>query len=165
MPFPRAVRAAEVEVMRARWSTSRRHCLVIDGASAPSEDFPPPSRCFSAIEGWTPTASFPRPHEPPHDAARQGRGYRYPHLGGSCGSGTIACAVAESAGLADGLWAQVYFSRAGVVARASESAAAREIVSAAIIGGRSPSTSPVHRCKAPLTEWLKFLTDTEKSGS
>ena len=30
---------------------------------------------------------------------------------GSCGSGTIACAVAESAGLADGLFEQDYFQR------------------------------------------------------
>ena len=34
---------------------------------------------------------------------------------GSCGSGTIACAVAESAGLADGLFEQDYFQPAGVV--------------------------------------------------
>ena len=34
---------------------------------------------------------------------------------GSCGSGTIACAVAESTGLADGLFEQDYFQPAGVV--------------------------------------------------
>ena len=34
---------------------------------------------------------------------------------GSCGSGTIACAVAASTGLADGLFEQDYFQPAGVV--------------------------------------------------
>ena len=52
---------------------------------------------------------------------------------GSCGSGTIACAVAESAGLADGLFEQDYFQPAGVV-RASIERRGGAVVSAAIGG-------------------------------
>ena len=52
---------------------------------------------------------------------------------GSCGSGTIACAVAESAGLADGLFEQDYFQPAGVV-RASVERRGGAVVSAAIGG-------------------------------
>ena len=52
---------------------------------------------------------------------------------GSCGSGTIACAVAESTGLADGLFEQDYFQPAGVV-RASIERRGGAVVSAAIGG-------------------------------
>ena len=50
-----------------------------------------------------------------------------------CGSGTIACAVAESTGLADGLFEQDYFQPAGVV-RASVERRGGAVVSAAIGG-------------------------------
>lgn len=60
---------------------------------------------------------------------------------GSCGSGTIACAVAESAGLADGLFEQDYFQPAGVV-RASIERRGGAVVSAAI-GGPVTLDEPV----------------------
>ena len=50
-----------------------------------------------------------------------------------CGSGTIACAVAESTGLADGLFEQDYFQPVGVV-RASVERRGGAVVSAAIGG-------------------------------
>ena len=58
-----------------------------------------------------------------------------------CGSGTIACAVAESAGLADGLFEQDYFQPAGVV-RASIERRGGAVVSAAI-GGPVTLDEPV----------------------
>ena len=60
---------------------------------------------------------------------------------GSCGSGTIACAVAESTGLADGLFEQDYFQPAGVV-RASIERRGGAVVSAAI-GGPVTLDEPV----------------------
>ena len=60
---------------------------------------------------------------------------------GSCGSGTIACAVAESTGLADGLFEHDYFQPAGVV-RASVERRGGAVVSAAI-GGPVTLDEPV----------------------
>ena len=78
MPLPRAVRAAEVEGHAGTLvDLAGIAHLVIEGI-APSEDFFRAAEpLFSASE-----RHFPRPHEPPHDAARQGRGYRHPRLGG-----------------------------------------------------------------------------------
>ena len=60
---------------------------------------------------------------------------------GSCGSGTIACAVAESASLANGLFEQDYLQPAGVV-RASVERCDGKVVSAAI-GGPVTLDEPV----------------------
>ena len=132
MPLPRAVRAAEVEGHAGTLvDLAGIAHLVIEGV-APSEDFFRAAEpLFSAIEGlrhrMTPLVKVVDTGTLIWE--------------GSCGSGTIACAVAESAGLADGLFEQDYFQPAGVV-RASIERRGGAVVSAAI-GGPVTLDEPV----------------------
>ena len=76
MPLPRAVRAAEVN--------GRAGTLVDLAGIHPKRGLLPLCRaafCRHRRAGRL-RRHFPRPHEPPHDAARQGRGHRHPRLGG-----------------------------------------------------------------------------------
>lgn len=135
MPLPRAVRAAEVEGHAGTLvDLAGIAHLVIEGV-APSEDFFRAAEpLFSAIEGLDAygvifldrTSHRITPLVKVVDTGTL-------IWEGSCGSGTIACAVAESAGLADGLFEQDYFQPAGVV-RASIERRGGAVVSAAIGG-------------------------------
>ena len=135
MPLPRAVRAAEVEGHAGTLvDLAGIAHLVIEGV-APSEDFFRAAEpLFSAIEGLDAygVISLDR------TSHRMTPLVKVVDTGtlvweGSCGSGTIACAVAESTGLADGLFEQDYFQPAGVV-RASIERRGSAVVSAAIGG-------------------------------
>ena len=135
MPLPRAVRAAEVEGHAGTLvDLAGIAHLVIEGV-APSEDFFRAAEpLFSAIEGLDAygVISLDR------TSHRMTPLVKVVDTGtliweGSCGSGTIACAVAESTGLADGLFEQDYFQPAGVV-RASVERRGGAVVSAAIGG-------------------------------
>ena len=135
MPLPRAVRAAEVEGHTGTLvDLAGIAHLVIEGV-APSEDFFRAAEpLFSAIEGLDAygvifldrTSHRITPLVKVVDTGTL-------IWEGSCGSGTIACAVAESTGLADGLFEQDYFQPAGVV-RASVERRGGAVVSAAIGG-------------------------------
>ena len=135
MPLPRAVRAAEVEGHAGTLvDLAGIAHLVIEGV-APSEDFFRAAEpLFSAIGGLDAygvvfldrTSHRMTPLVKVVDTGTL-------IWEGSCGSGTIACAVSESAGLADGLFEQDYFQPAGVV-RASVERRGGAVVSAAIGG-------------------------------
>lgn len=135
MPLPRAVRAAEVEGHAGTLvDLAGIAHLVIEGV-APSEDFFRAAEpLFSAIEGLDAYGVIFLDRT----SHRMTPLVKVVDTGtliweGSCGSGTIACAVAESAGLADGLFEQDYFQPAGVV-RASVERRGGAVVSAAIGG-------------------------------
>lgn len=135
MPLPRAVRAAEVEGHTGTLvDLAGIAHLVIEGV-APSEDFFRAAEpLFSAIEGLDAYGVIFLDRT----SQRMTPLVKVVDTGtliweGSCGSGTIACAVAESTGLADGLFEQDYFQPAGVV-RASVERRGGAVVSAAIGG-------------------------------
>lgn len=135
MPLPRAVRAAEVEGHAGTLvDLAGIAHLVIEGI-APSEDFFRAAEpLFSAIEGLDAYGVIFLDRT----SHRMTPLVKVVDTGtlvweGSCGSGTIACAVAESTGLADGLFEQDYFQPAGVV-RASIERRGGAVVSAAIGG-------------------------------
>lgn len=135
MPLPRAVRAAEVEGHAGTLvDLAGIAHLVIEGV-APSEDFFRAAEpLFSAIEGLDAYGVIFLDRT----SHRMTPLVKVVDTGtlvweGSCGSGTIACAVAESTGLADGLFEQDYFQPAGVV-RASVERRGGAVVSAAIGG-------------------------------
>lgn len=143
MPLPRAVRAAEVEGHAGTLvGLAGIAHLVIEGV-APSEDFFRAAEpLFSAIEGLDAYGVIFLDRT----SHRMTPLVKVVDTGtliweGSCGSGTIACAVAESAGLADGLFEQDYFQPAGVV-RASIERRGGAVVSAAI-GGPVTLDEPV----------------------
>lgn len=143
MPLPRAVRAAEVEGHAGTLvDLAGIAHLVIEGV-APSEDFFRAAEpLFSAIEGLDAYGVIFLDRT----SHRMTPLVKVVDTGtliweGSCGSGTIACAVAESAGLADGLFEQDYFQPAGVV-RASIERRGGAVVSAAI-GGPVTLDEPV----------------------
>ena len=135
MPLPRAVRAAEVEGHAGTLvDLAGIAHLVIEGV-APSKDFFRAAEpLFSAIEGLDAYGVIFLDRT----SHRMTPLVKVVDTGtliweGSCGSGTIACAVAESAGLADGLFEQDYFQPAGVV-RASVERRGGAVVFAAIGG-------------------------------
>ena len=143
MPLPRAVRAAEVEGHAGTLvDLAGIAHLVIEGV-APSEDFFRAAEpLFSAIEGLDAYGVIFLDRA----SHRMTPLVKVVDTGtliweGSCGSGTIACAVAESTGLADGLFEQDYFQPAGVV-RASIERRGGAVVSAAI-GGPVTLDEPV----------------------
>lgn len=143
MPLPRAVRAAEVEGHAGTLvDLAGIAHLVIEGV-APSEDFfRAVEPLFSAIEGLDAYGVIFLDRT----SHRMTPLVKVVDTGtliweGSCGSGTIACAVAESTGLADGLFEQDYFQPAGVV-RASIERRGGAVVSAAI-GGPVTLDEPV----------------------
>ena len=143
MPLPRAVRAAEVKGHAGTLvDLAGIAHLVIEGV-APSEDFFRAAEpLFSAIEGLDAYGVIFLDRT----SHRMTPLVKVVDTGtliweGSCGSGTIACAVAESAGLADGLFEQDYFQPAGVV-RASIERRGGAVVSAAI-GGPVTLDEPV----------------------
>lgn len=147
MPLPRAVRAAEVEGHAGTLvDLAGIAHLVIEGV-APSEDFFRAAEpLFSAIEGLDAYGVIFLDRT----SHRMTPLVKVVDTGtliweGSCGSGTIACAVAESAGLADGLFEQDYFQPAGVV-RASIERRGGAVVSAAIGG---PVTLDEPMCITP----------------
>lgn len=135
MPLPRAVRAAEVEGHAGTLvDLAGIAHLVIEGV-APSEDFFRAAEpLFSAIEGLDAYGVIFLDRT----SHRMTPLVKVVDTGtlvweGSCGSGTIACAVVESTGLADGHFEQNYFQPAGVV-RASVERRGGAVVSAAIGG-------------------------------
>jgi len=143
MPLPRAVRAAEAEGHAGTLvDLAGIAHLVIEGV-APSEDFFRAAEpLFSAIEGLDAYGVIFLDRT----SHRMTPLVKVVDTGtlvweGSCGSGTIACAVAESTGLADGLFEQDYFQPAGVV-RASIERRGGAVVSAAI-GGPVTLDEPV----------------------
>ena len=135
MPLPRAVRAAEAGGCRGTLvDLGGIAHFVVEGA-APGEDFFRAAEpLFSAIEGLDAYGVIFLDRQ----SHRMTPLVKVVDTGtlvweGSCGSGSIACAVAESEGLADGLFEQDYFQPAGVV-RASVERRSGAVVSAAIGG-------------------------------
>lgn len=135
MPLPRAVRAAEAGGCRGTLvDLGGIAHFVVEGA-APGEDFFRAAEpLFSAIEGLDAYGVIFLDRT----SHRMTPLVKVVDTGtlvweGSCGSGSIACAVAESERLADGLFEQDYFQPAGVV-RASVERRGGAVVSAAIGG-------------------------------
>ena len=143
MPLPRAVRTAEVKGHAGMLVDLAGIAHFVVEGPAPSEDFFRAAEpLFAAIDGLDAygVIFLDRSNH------RMTPLVKVVDTGtlvweGSCGSGTIACAVAESAGLADGLFEQDYLQPAGVV-RASVERHGGAVVSAAI-GGPVTLDEPV----------------------
>ena len=135
MPLPRAVRAAEAGGCRGTLVDLGGIAHFVVENAAPSESFFHAAEpLFSSIEGLDAYGVIFLDRT----SHRMTPLVKVVDTGtlvweGSCGSGSIACAVAESEGLSDGLFEQDYFQPAGVV-RASVERRGGAVVSAAIGG-------------------------------
>ena len=166
MPLPRAVRAAEVEGHAGTLvDLAGIAHLVIEGV-APSEDFFRAAEpLFSAIEGLDAYGVI----------FLDRTSHRMTPLVKVVDTGTLVWEGAAAAAPSPAPSPRAQASRTASLsrtissprassARASSAAAARSFPPPS--AAPSPSTSPcASRCKPSPTERLKFLTDTEKSGS
>jgi len=135
MPLPRAVRAAEAGGCRGTLvDLGGIAHFVVEGTASSENFFRTAEPLFSAMAGLDAYGVIFLDRQ----SHRMTPLVKVVDTGtlvweGSCGSGSVACAVAESQDLADGLFERDYFQPAGVV-RASVERRGGAVVSAAIGG-------------------------------